>query len=92
MFYQFIILEIFPEYTIMVWYIRVTARNGSTQLKKPKNRVFRYLDNPSTLRAKSSIKELTDLVNFYLYSGTDPYVFNQKIFMLKVMFLAYIKA
>ena len=70
----------------MVWYIRVTARNGGTHLKKTKNRGFRYLDIPPTLRAKSSIKESTDLVNFfYLYFNADPYIFNQKSFRLKVM-------
>ena len=56
------------------WYAFEKAQNG----------FFRYLDTPPTLRAKSSIKELTDLV-FYLYSETDPYIFNQKIFGLKVM-------
>ena len=69
----------------MVWYIRVTARNGGMHLKMPQNGVFRYLDTPLTLRAKSSIKEVTDLVDFYLYSEADPYMFNQKIFRLKVM-------
>ena len=70
----------------MVWYIRVTARNGGMHSKKPQNGVFRYLDTPPTLSAKSSIKELSDLVDFfYLYSEADPYVFNEKIFRLKVM-------
>ena len=68
----------------MVWYIRVTARNGGTHLKKPKNGVFQYLDTPPTLRPKNSIKELTDLVNFfYLYSEADPYMLKQKIFEVK---------
>ena len=66
MFCQFMILEIFPYYTAIVWYIRVTARNGGTHLKKPKNGVFQYLDTPPTLRPKNSIKELTDLVIFFL--------------------------
>ena len=69
----------------MVWYIRVTARNSGTHLKKPENEFFRYLDTPPTLRAKSSIKELIDLVIFYLYSEVDAYMFSQKIFRLKVM-------
>ena len=34
------------------WYAFEKAQNG----------FFRYLDTPPTLRAKSSIKELTDLV------------------------------
>ena len=70
----------------MVWYIRVTAQNGGIHLKKSKKEVFRYLDTPPTLRAKSSVKELTDLVDFFnLYSEADPYMFNQKIFRVKVM-------
>ena len=70
----------------MVWYIRVTARNGSTHLKNPKNGFFRSLDTSPTLWAKSSVKALTDLVDFfYLYSEADPFMFNQKIFRLKVM-------
>ena len=69
----------------MVWYIRVTARNGSTHLKRPKNRVFRYFDTSPTLRAKSNVKELRDLIIFYLYSETDSYMFSQKTFRLKVM-------
>ena len=70
----------------MVWYIRVTARNGSTILKKPKNGGFRYLDTPPTLRTRSSIKELTDLVYFFfLDSEADLYMLNQKVFRLKVM-------
>ena len=70
----------------MVWYIRVTARNGGIHLKKPQNGIFRYLNTPPTLTAKSSIKELTDLVDFfYLYSEADPYMFNQEIFRLKIM-------
>ena len=70
----------------MLWYIRVTARNGGTHLKKTKNGFFQYLDTPPTLRAKNSIKELTDLVNFfYLYSESDPYMLKQKSFMLKVI-------
>ena len=70
----------------MVWYIRVTARNGGKHSKKPQNGVFRYLDTPPTLRAKNSIKELTNLVDFfYLYSEAGPYMFNQKIFRLKIM-------
>ena len=66
MFCQLIILEITPYYTIMLWYIRVTARNGGTHLKKTKNVFFQYLDTPPTLRAKNCIKELTDLVNFFI--------------------------
>ena len=69
----------------MLWYIRVTARNGVTHLKKTKNGVFQYLDTPPTLRAKNNIKKLTDLVNFFLYSESDPYMLKQKIFRLKVM-------
>ena len=57
MFRQLMILEIISYYTIMVWYIRVTARNGGTHLKKTKNGVFQYLDTPPTSRAKNSIKE-----------------------------------
>ena len=68
----------------MVWYNRVTARNGGTHLKKPQNGGFQYLDTPPTLRPKNSIKELTDLVNFfYLYSEPDPYMLKQKIFEVK---------
>ena len=63
---QFIILEIFPYYTIMVWYIRVNARNGVTHLKKPKNGFFQCLDTPPTLRPINSIKESTDPVNFFI--------------------------
>ena len=80
MFYQFMILEIFPLYTIIVWFIRVTARNGSEHLKKPKKKVFSIPRYPPTLRAKSSIKEKTDLVNLFLC------MFNQNIFRLKVMY------
>ena len=59
----------------------MTARNGGTHLKKPKNGVFQYLDTPPTLRPKNSIKELLDLVIFfYLYSEADPYMLKQKIF------------
>ena len=48
--------------------------------------VFQYLDIPPTLRAKNSIKELTDLINFfYLYFEADPYMLKQKIFRLKAM-------
>ena len=84
MFCQLMILEIFPYYTIMVWYIRVTARNSGTHLKKPKNGVFQYLDTPTTLRPKNSIKELTDPVNFFnLYSEAGPYMLKQQIFEVK---------
>ena len=84
MFCQFMIPEIFPYYTVIIWYIRVTARNGGTHLKKPKNGGFQYLDTPPTLRPKNSIKELTDLVNFFnLYSEADPYMLKQKSFEVK---------
>ena len=86
MFCQFMILEIFPYYTAMVWYIRVTAQNGGTHLKKPKNGVFQYLDTPPTLRPKNSIKELTDLVNFFICTLKLIHLCSNKIILrLKVM-------
>ena len=86
MFCQFMILKIFPYYTAMVWYIRVTARNGGTHLKKPKNGVFQYLDTPPTLRPKNSIKELTDLVNFFICTLKLIHICSNKIILrLKVM-------
>ena len=78
---QFIILEIFPYYTIMAWYIRVAARSGGTHLKKTKNGVFQYLDTPPTLRAKNSIKELTDLVNFFICAPKLIHICSNKRFL-----------